>query len=618
MMKGLKCLGKKFAKSKSFGKLLSKVGLCNSPGEPINPFTGEVYNDFEDYRDPETGFVWERHYRSGWNEQDGPLGFGFRHFFQRTLTLLRKRAIYETHDGEVMALLLESEGSWARSEGFELSILNGQHYELTTDRAETLLFELQTTTPPCARMTRYRRGAIDVHLFYERDGRLRALSEYAVGGIIDTHLIYDQSQRVEQVVRGPRGSTPLAISHYRYLDGCIVDWHDIFGFAAHMSYDSAHRMVRGTDRRGYSFHWQYDATNGRCTNSRGDDGVLGVTASYAGNRSTFIEPDGGEWRFKHYTDGSISHIIDPYGGIKEYARNDGGRIVKQVEPTGEEYVWLYDEAGKHVGRRDRWGNNVPPEDDVPLPPNPRRHDGPTTQKGWLAGEVLCLTPVRIKSLPSPVAASLAPHQARAGVAAVARVRRDLLGREIERTYPDGTVERFAYDAEGNLIHSRNTRGGSCARKFASWNLLESEQTGEGSLTRYEYTHRRKRRSVIDANGNHFDYERDLRQYVVRILHNGTQYLRYERGVHGRVVAEYDDRDQPLVRYETDPTGLPVKATLTSGEVFAYARDEDGNLIDASSKECRIQRSFVGSLPASDLRDEVGTTHEYDRNLALQR
>jgi hypothetical protein len=44
LMHGLKCLGKAIGKSKGFGKLISKVGLCNDPGEPINPRTGEVYN----------------------------------------------------------------------------------------------------------------------------------------------------------------------------------------------------------------------------------------------------------------------------------------------------------------------------------------------------------------------------------------------------------------------------------------------------------------------------------------------------------------------------------------------------------------------------------------------
>ena len=50
LVKGLKMLGKAVGKSKAFGKILSKVGLCNAPGEPVNPYTGEVFNDFEDYQ----------------------------------------------------------------------------------------------------------------------------------------------------------------------------------------------------------------------------------------------------------------------------------------------------------------------------------------------------------------------------------------------------------------------------------------------------------------------------------------------------------------------------------------------------------------------------------------
>jgi RHS repeat-associated protein len=618
LMHGLKCLGKAIGKSKGFGKILKKVGLCNSPGEPINPFTGEVYNDFEDYRDHETGFVWERHYRSGWNEQDGPLGFGFRHFYDRRLTFYRKRAIYETHDNESVALAKLEDGGYAAIDGFRLTSLANNRFQLDTDRDEVLDFELLATSPAAARLVRYRCGELDIHLFYDTAARLRALSQYASQGTIDTHFVYDEHRRIEQVLRSARSQPPIIVSRYKYADGCIAEWHDALGAAAQMRYDGSRRLVQGTDRRGYNFYWQFDASTGRCVSSRGEDGVLGVTASYAGTQSTFVESDGGEWRFKHYPDGSVSHVVDPYGGVKEYARDDTGRITKQIEPSGEEYLWLYEPSGKHSARRDRWGNEIPPEDELPAPPNPLRHAGPTTQKGWLVGEVLCPKSIRLSSLPDALANRVDLEQTRMAGARVARNSRDLLGRELERFYENGAAERFAYDPEGNLTHHQNSSGGWLARRIGSWNLIEVEQTSEGSVIQYGYTHRRKRCAVTDANGNRFDYERDLRQYVVRVTHNGAQYVRYERGIHGRIVAEYDERDAPLVRYNTDPTGLPLKATLTSGEVYTYARDEDGNLTDASSRDCRIERSFLVSLPLADKRDGLGTAHEYDDKLALRR
>jgi hypothetical protein len=212
LMKGLKKLGKAIAASKSFGKLLSKVGLCNSPGEPINTFTGEVYNDFEDYHATDSGFVWERHYRSGWNTQNGPLGYGFRHFYQRTLTLLRKRAIYETHDNEIVALERLPDGTFAPRDGFRL-LANGQQFRLHTDRDETLEFELEPgSTPAAARLTRYKTDKLDVYLFYDNANRLRALSEFSPGLTIDNYLVYGQSGYIEEIQCGVRGEQSQTVA----------------------------------------------------------------------------------------------------------------------------------------------------------------------------------------------------------------------------------------------------------------------------------------------------------------------------------------------------------------------------------------------------------------------
>src|SRR5262249_30584884 len=152
-----------------------------------------------------TGFVWERHYRSGWNQQDGPCGHGYRHFYQRKLTLYRKRAVYETHDGELMAIERSDDGSFVPSLGFRLEG-DGRYFQLETDRDETLVFELQpNTTPRSARLTGYTTANVDINLYYDSRGSLRALSEFSAGLVLDTQIEYDADGHVVQVVRGARG-----------------------------------------------------------------------------------------------------------------------------------------------------------------------------------------------------------------------------------------------------------------------------------------------------------------------------------------------------------------------------------------------------------------------------
>lgn len=139
-LEGLKKLGDALGQTPTVKKLLAKVGLCNDPGEPINSHSGAIYNDYEDFRDP-GGFTWERHYDSGWHADDGPLGHGFRHFYDRRLTLLRTRALYETHDGERISIPRSADGGFVTGEGFTLTARRRGRYELLTDRDELLLFE---------------------------------------------------------------------------------------------------------------------------------------------------------------------------------------------------------------------------------------------------------------------------------------------------------------------------------------------------------------------------------------------------------------------------------------------------------------------------------------------
>jgi RHS repeat-associated protein len=609
MMKGLKCLTKKFLKSKGFGKLLNKVGLCNQKGEPVNSFTGEVYNDIADYRAGDSGFAWERHYRSGWSREDGPLGFGYRHFFQRTLTLLRKRAIYETYDNEVVAVAKLSEGQYETRDGFSLSSADGRRYQLTTDRDEALEFEVLPTTPPSGRLTRYRSAGLDAYLQYDSAGRLYSITEFTAAGTVDTYFAYDARNHIEAVGRGPRGRKPAQIARYRYYDDCLVECQDAAGGTVHFRYDAARRMVRATDRRGYSFHWYYDPQSGRCIKSCGDDGLWGIEAKYEGTTSTFTEADGGQWTLKHYPDGTISHILDPYGGVTEYQK-DGDRIEKQVTPGGLEYLWHYDAKGKHTHREDPWGNRLPPEDDEPNPDDPSDDPGPTTHRGWLFGRPTSELVPRLGWLPAGIRQALAQFGVPTASAASGKALYDTMGRIREWQHPDGSVERYQRDAEGNIVAYQDTRGNWTQRWIESWNLVGAEQSPTGSVTRYGYTHRGERAFVVDPNGNRTDYKHDRLHRLSETLFNGALFKRYEYDSKDVVIGEYDGAGSALIKHKPNALGLHIESVLSSGETYTYEYDAHGNYTKASSSQHDVRQTHDGELRLSDRRDGKGVIHHF--------
>ena len=530
LVKGLKMLGKAVGKSKAFGKILSKVGLCNAPGEPVNPYTGEVFNDFEDYQALDTKFSWERHYRSGWNQEDGPFGYGYRHVFQRTLTLLRKRAIYETHDGEVVALEKREDGSYIPTAGFSLSV-DGQRLKLRTDRGETLHFVAEPSTGADARLEIYQSDQVNVWLSYDTHGRLASLAESLPGQTIATSLVYDERGHVIELRRGVRGEASAAVvCRYAYDDeGCLVEWFDALGASKRFRYDGDHRMVQGTDRRGYSFHWSYNPATGRCIKSHGDDGLWGLEARYEGSWSAFTEPDGGTWTFKHYPDGTISHLLGPDGGVLQYVKDESGRITQQVMPGGSRYTWLYDAEGKHTGRRDSFGCLSPPEDEEPNPPNPLDHRGPKSHMEWLHGRPLLRLAPQSPPLSDAIWQALAETRPAAprGTPRSEPVR-DVMGRVSEEVHPDGSRERFQYDAEGNLVARQDAHGNWWRQEIVSWNKIGVQKSPTGRLTRYGYSHRAQVAFIVDGNGNRTDYVRDQRQRISSIAVNGVTHVTYLR------------------------------------------------------------------------------------------
>lgn len=617
LLGGLAKLLKKGLGSKAFGKLLNKVGLCNSPTEPVHPITGEVYNEWDDYEAPDGEFRWSRYYTSRWNEENGPLGRGHRHGFERRLTLLRKRAMYASYDGELIAFERIGEWSYAATAGFELSSPDGDHFELLTERDELLSFRRLPTTPPSGRLERYKTATLDVRLEYDVHDRLRRLVDSTPSGITnETTLVYDAGHitevhrgRLDQVLR-------VVIARYRYADDCLSEVEDILGARATFRYDSAHRMARATGPNGYSFHWRYDLQSGRCIESHGDDGLWGIEADYRGTQTVFKEPDGGEWIFKQSPDGTISHVVDPYLGALAYVQDDTGRVIGQTLPGGTQYTWLYDERGRHYARLDPFGNLVPPEEEEP-DPDPLAHDGPETQAEWRLGRPLATLPPAPRGIPPPVSAKLDALRRLHDIAGKPIETRDGLGRIVEERAPDGSVRRFAYDGENNLV-AEDTRAAEPAAQsrrttytYGSWNLLAAETTPLGNTTRYEYTHREEWRALVDANGNRTDYVRDLRHRIIEINRTGGPQRRYLYDAHDAIVEELDEHGNTLVRHETGPHGLYVASELASGEKYTYAYDEDGQFTRASSSQHDVEQRHVYGKLSLDVRDGKGVRHLYD-------
>lgn len=94
-------LGKKALKGKPRAKPKIQVDetKCTKPGHPVDPATGAVFDELEDFADPTTGFVWSRWYRSAWADEPSAVGRGFRHRLDKRLVFNRTHCLLSDYDG---------------------------------------------------------------------------------------------------------------------------------------------------------------------------------------------------------------------------------------------------------------------------------------------------------------------------------------------------------------------------------------------------------------------------------------------------------------------------------------------------------------------------------------
>ncbi|MBR8064048.1 PAAR domain-containing protein [Burkholderia ambifaria] len=589
---------------------------CEFRGEPINPATGDVRNDFTDYEtDDVLPFKWGRHYSSGRHRQDGMLGYGFRHTWQHELKLLRTRAIYTAPGGTVYVFDRRVDGTYGGCRGYEIEQRDDEHFIVRHELEGNLAFERSSSEDRSPRCASHVRDGVRSLLYWSEDGRLQRITQADESGHI-RHAIafgYDRFGRIVEIALTNVDGCVNRIAQYAYdANGCLSAHRNALESTGRYVYDGVRRMTCLTDANGYSFFYRYDA-GGRCIESKGQDGLWRVLLQYHPGRTVVTESDGGKWTVRYNDAGTVTCVIDPYGGVAEYVLGKDGRIESEIDSGGREIRWLYDRKDRNIGRIDRFGNTWPTKDDLPNLPNPLAHDVPNSMLGMMWGEADDADIARTVLLPREI-----DCWTRDGVAASARwpneklQQRDSAGRVILRTSISGQTERFEYDFEDNLRCWFDQDGAATRYTRCSWNLLASEENPNGEVIRYGYTHRMKIASVTDANGNETTYGYDLKNRLTSVARHGRLRESYSYDGGDRLIEKRDGAGNWLLKFEIGEDGLPRERALASGNKHVYEYDRFGHYTKASTDMYEVIRTFdKRGRCTSDKRDGLGVEHMYD-------
>ena len=571
---------------------------CGREGEPIDVVTGANLEETVDYVvEGALPMRWQRFYDSAQAGRHGPLGWGYRHFYQRTLFRDLDGFRYIDEQGTPFTFpALRADGESSATFGFVLRRLSASQYRIDRAGQPSMEFAFEGIHNQ-ARLVRFSLLEHNLVFRYDTSGLLVGMDRSDGARV---RIKYDERHLIaslELAMPGDAVARVMAAYTYDAHDN-LVRWSDANGHQATFEYDPTHRMVRKGDRRSYSYHYEYDSA-GRCTHSFGEDGLYDIQLRYFPEMqlTEVVYASGATWLYFYNENGTITRIIDPYGAEKKRSVDSRGHVIEELDANGNATRLIYDSAGGFVGRRDPFGNVFNRGDDLRrINTNPL--EAPTTAAGWLFGRLLA------PSLVSP-----APH---------ASVLTDAMGRVLESVEPAGRRRRWSFDSNGNPTSYTNGDGHTQKFEYASWNLLHTQIEPSGATISFRYNARERITEVIDGGGTLSEYAYDHRDRLVEVKRHGRVREHYVHDPADNLIEKRDGDGNTLLSFDIGPGNLKRVRRLASGGTHYFDYDDRGRITHAATEELEVCIGYdEWGRWSVDERDGRGIRHERVRDQVYQ-
>ena len=498
-------------------------------GDPVDVVTGRVTERTRCFRLIGPLFLeWDRHYDSGLNALTRGFGSGGAHSYDHRLSFDADGLVLEEPVGQLTGFPpLLGDGAAHTVRGLTLERLSLFTYRLTRPGSPAIDFAFGHPER-AARVARVARGDAAIQFHYSREGRLLGLV-HSTGLRIAAEE--DEAHRLLSLAGAWDGGAqerPILTCEYDKA-GDLAGMTSALGHRSAFRYDAAHRLVQRTDRRGYSFFFEYDA-EGRCIRSAGEDGVMGVVLRYRSEEriTEVTRSDGGKWVYYYDETGWITQMIGPYGDVRRFIKGEDGRTVGEYDPLGHSLEYVFCPAGGLVGKRFASGREIPIEagEEVADPPPHRVADRPLQ---YLYGDLLSDLSVAADGLaaaPVELRRALPPEPEMPPSSPDIPPFGNLpwypepdggrefspFGHLVRQTLPGGGERRWTYDPNDNMHAARDADGGVIRQERRSYNQLASWIDPLGAETHYRFTTEDQVCAITDPGGTltEFAYDQERR------------------------------------------------------------------------------------------------------------
>lgn len=626
------------------GSRRSKV-LCFLTGHPVDVVTGAVSTEAEDFALPgPIPLVWERNYCSR-DVQVGALGPGWSHSLEVGLREEERWLWLRLADGRTIrhARLAVGAAVWEPSERYSLRRAGEDSYVLEDTCG--LSFELVRTPGAawsCPLVRVVDRDGNAWRMTYV-EGRLEAAEDSAGRRLGFVHDRRGRLRMVRMWLASREEWAPL-VGYVYGEDGTLAAAIDAEGRASRYLYRGG-VLVRETDRKGLSFHFEYDWEHpeGWCIRTWGDGGIFARTLRYDKYaRVTEVEDGrGGRTLYFGNAAGLVDRLIDAAGAVWSYEWEPELLCrVAEVDPLGRRWAWEYDQRGNLRAAKDPLGRTMrfrlDEEGELVEAVDARGHSRrweydarghvrraiDACGSAWSFGYdgrgnlVEAVDPLG-RAIRAEVGAAGEVLEVRDREGHPTRLEYDEFGRVIRRVGALGGETRLVWDACGRLTELVRADGSRVSLEYDGEGNLVRLIDGLGHAWTLEIGGHDKVVGCTDPLGGRVTYRLDCEDEVVAVTNERGEESRVERDACGRATREigfdgrvrsfgYDQagdcvevvngRGQRTVIVR-DALGRAVEQRGSDGVRLRFAYDACGGLIEASNADCevRFERDACGRV-----------------------
>lgn len=560
-----------------------------SENEPVNIVNGNMYIIKRDLSTPSPGisFDFTRAYNSI-DEQNGPLGRGWTHNFNVTLSPPEddaSPAMIADTDGRLITFRQVNPGEFQPIVG-EYSTLEktGSGFIWTkkdktkyTFDSEGLLLSIQD------------QNANTISLDYN--------SENLVSTITDTagrqyQLSYDANNHLTGIT-GPADRTVT----YQYDgNGNLLQVTDPEGVVTQYEYNDPndpHNITKQAIGGEFVYTYTYDDQD-RCIQASGPNGELGDSFEYHPEDGyTIITDAKGNTHTKHYNAyGKVTRVVYSDSSEENFAWGDNLNKIEEIKQDGSTRQYEYDGRGNLTKAVNPMGNErVMTYDDQDNLTSLTDDAGRTTTYSYDSNGNL----TQIK------------HPDGNQTAYTYNTR----GQVLSSTDPKGNTTTYSYDQEGNLISITDPEGNTVHYSYDSLGRKITQTDPRGNTTQYQYDAINRVTKVTDALGGEVDTTYKIGGVGSKEdQSNNTTTFQYD--ALNRLISVTDPLGHSK-QLSYDDNGNQVSRTDYNGQTTTYSFNSLDRLVFTAYPDgSEVTYSYDEAGRLTQLTDSTGTsTYDYD-------